>query len=526
MKLKDAIKKFNFLKSLDLTEKNLLCCANQLQNTIEGHTEVHITPLGKSCDPIGFLVDWDEIFDSNKHKMNSTLLDMERGHRSKFGPRSIAVPWAQRQAGLKASFNCQDEAHVPKFFDLPGEGDLQPAFLKEAAEEMKSSTSAGFPFFARKGKVKPELLANFDKYCDRKDPCALYTRTQESLKTRNVWGFPFADTLYEMMYFLPILWLQKKKYWRAAIVSPDCVAERVTELILKARSSSRIIYSVDFTAFDASVKFQYTIKAFEYFARCFAPAFGPLIEELGERFYTIAICTPSAVFRGKHGVPSGSTFTNEVDSVVQIGIALTNDFINEMECQIQGDDGVYLMPLERVSEFEKSFSYAGLSLNAKKSSCSSDYATYCQNLFHIDYLKDGLIGGIYPTYRAINRLIYQERFVDFRKAGVKGKDYYGIRALQILENVKYHPLFEDLVRFVLVREKYSLRVSDDGLIAYCNALQNNGKNTDLKHQYGTDASGIRNFEAYKIASRIIIEEGIVLADDDDEEENVDIEDPV
>lgn len=504
MKLKEALKKFGFLKKLDLTDNILLSAANHLERTLQGHSEVYLTPLAKACDPIEILVDWDEIIEANKHKLNSTLLDMELSNRSKFGPRSIAVPWALRSASLKESFSNQDESHVPLFKDLYGAGNLCPISMEEAMDKCKSTTSAGFPFLTKKGKVKKELLENFDTYIEREDPCALFTRTAESSKTRNVWGYPFADTLYEMMFYCPILWLQRTKYYRAALVSPDRVAECMTELILKARSSSRLMYSVDFTAFDTSVLYQYIEKAFEYFASCFAPMFSSLIRCVGERFYTISIVTPIAVFRGKHGVPSGSTFTNEVDSVVQVGIALTNDFIKEDECQVQGDDGVYIMKPEDVKSFEAAFKYAGLNINLEKSAKSSDYATYCQCLFHIDYLKDGLIGGIYPTYRAINRILFQERFVNFSKSGIKGKDYYGIRCLSILENCKYHPLFEELVKFILIREKFSLEITDDGLTRYCESLNlNYDTAANLNHQYGSNILGIRNFEAYKIARRLI-----------------------
>jgi len=511
MKLKEALKKFNFLKKLDLPKNVLSSAANQLSKLLEGNSEVYPTPLAKSCEPIEVLVDWDIIFEENASKMNSTLLDLEYSNRSKFGPRSIAVPWAERSASLKESFTNQNDDHVTKFFDLPGDGDLSPVSIEEAAERIRNDSSAGFPFLAKKGKVKQILLDNFEYYLERRDPCALYTRTAEKAKTRNVWGFPFADTLFEMMFYLPILTLQRTKYYRAALVHPDLVSERITELILKARASARIIYSVDFTAFDTSVLYQYIIKAFEYFARCFAPMFESLVHSVGERFYTIGIVSPLCVHRGKHGVPSGSTFTNEVDSVVQIGIALTNNFIKEDECQIQGDDGVYILSERDVQAFEESFQYAGLKLNKEKCSISPDYAIFCQNLYHIDYYseEEKRIGGIYSTYRAINRILFQERFVNFVKRKIKGKDYYGIRTLSILENCKYHPLFEELVRFVLKREKYSLEITDDGLTKYCSALaEDSSLAISGGHQYGAYVSGIRNFESYKVAIKILAEENV------------------
>jgi hypothetical protein len=237
--------------------------------------------------------------------------------------------------------------------------------------------------------------------------------------------------------------------------------------------------------------------------------FRNLVESLGERLYTIPIVTPAAIFRGKHGVPSGATFTNEVDSIVQLGIALTNWFIKECECQIQGDDGVYIMLKKHIAKFEASFTYAGLKLNKQKSHIASNYVMFCQNLFHIDYIgEDGIIGGIYPTYRAINRILFLERFVDFKKKGMKGKDYFGIRCLSILENCKYHPLFEELVRYILELEKFSLDISDDGLSKYCEMhYLDIDTSNNLQHQYGTDVTGIKKFASYQVAMRIMAEPG-------------------
>lgn len=507
MKLKRALRKYPFLKKLDLIDKVILNVANQLEQTLEGDSEILMTPLAKTCDPIVLLYEWNQIVNNNKSKINSTLLDLEHSNRSKFGARSIAVPWSERMAGLKKSFTNQNPNHIPKFCKLFGEAYLIPTSLEDAMDRMKLSSSASFPFMCKKRKVAPLMKEDFKEYLKRKDPCALYTRTTENRKTRNVWGYPFADTLNEMRWYSPILGYQKTKWYRAALISPDTVAVRITELILKAISSGRIIYSVDFADFDASVLYQYIMLSFEYFASCFLPLFQKALKPIGERICSIGIVTPSGIFNGKHGVPSGATFTNEIDSIVQLGIAKTNDFIKEDECQIQGDDGVYIMHKEDVSSFNSSFIYSGLKIN-DKGAIATDYALYCQNLYHIDYMKDGVIGGIYPTFRALNRILFMERFVDFNKAGIKGQDYFGIRCLTILENCKHHPLFEDLVRFVLTKEKFSLDISDDGLMKYCKTLNLNIDTAqNLNHQYGSNVMGIKKFEAYKLAHSILEELG-------------------
>lgn len=507
MKLKEALKKFPFLKKLNIPDEKLAMVAAQLVNTLKGFSEVHITPLARENDPIVILCSWDIIFQDNKHLLNSTLYELECSSRSKFGPRSIAVPWSERMDSIKTSFSCQQGGRSVKLYSFPAPGYLSPISIPETATKMKFNTSSGLPFLTKKNKSQDLLLSNFNDYLERKDPCMLYTRTQESKKTRNVWGFPFADTFLEIMFYVPLLEYQRTLPYRSALVGPEEVARSITGLILKARDSNRVIYSIDFAGFDASVWYQLIIEAFNYFKRCFAPQFHTFLDYVCERCHSIAIVTPSGIYTGNHGVPSGSGFTNEVDSVVQVGLALNCEFIKEDECQVQGDDGVYILKEEEISEFAFNFTKYGLKPELSKSAKSKDFAIFCQNLYHIDYLNDGHIGGIYPIYRALNRLLFQERFQTFKKYGIKGRDYYGIRTLSILENCKYHPLFEEFVRFVVKRDKYSLEVSDEGLDLYCKMLElNDSTVSSLNHQYGSDVRGLRSFESYKLALKFANEE--------------------
>lgn len=513
MKLAQALKKFSFLKRLSIPDKTKERLAVHLSRTLIGDAEVYATPLAKSADPIQMLYEWDQIYNKRMHELNAPLRELERSNRLKFGPRSIAVPWSQRLPGLRASYQCQDPNHIAKINLEYGEGLLYPISLEKAIGECKMNTSAGLPFLQKKGKSTKALLEDFDGHLNRKDPCMLYTRTTENKKTRNVWGYPFADTVYEMMFYIPVLKYQKTRWNRAALISPDAVAQAITELIINAMSSDKVLYSVDFAGFDASIKYQYIIRAFDYIKSLFATAFHPMITYVCNRMYTIGIVTPTGIYHGIHGVPSGSTFTNEVDSIVQFGIASTCPFIHENECQVQGDDGVYIMTHENIAQFEAAFQYAGLKLEKSKSIIANDHVIFCQNLYHIDYMKDNFIGGIYPTYRALNRILFQERFVEFGKSNINGSDYFGIRCLSILENCKHHPLFEDLVRFILSKEKHKLDISDDGLVKYCEMLNLNRRNViNLNHQYGTQVMGIKGFASYQVAKRILADEEFITTD--------------
>lgn len=510
MKLKAALKKFDFIKRLNIPEKLYPAVVSNLADILKGSDNKYMSPLGKTYIPITLLYEWEKVFKKNAHKLNAPLLEIEREQRSKFGPRSIQKPWIERRPGLIASFHSQIANFNPNFFHFnDGKGLLAPISVAETVLKVRKNTNSGMPRLSSKGKVQNDLLENFDELLERKDPCMLFTRTAESGKTRNVWGYPFVDIFYEMMFFVPFLEHMREKYWQASVISPVLVDTRLTEMILTAIRTNRLLYSVDFDGFDASVSWQTIVKAFEYVKSCFDPRFSSKIDRICERFYTIAIITPTGILRGKHGVPSGSCFTNLIDSIVQAGTALTNDFIKECEMMINGDDGVYILAKENINTFESTWIKARLNLGTQKVNIASDWCTYCQRFYHIDYIKDGHIGGIYPVYRALNRLIWLETFTDLKKMKISSRDHFGMRTLAILEQCKYHPLFEDLVRFVLEREKFALDITDGGLIAYAQGLAKGRSMVEDQPNLSLDPSvmGIHDFESYKLVQKIIAAEG-------------------
>lgn len=507
MKFKQALKKFNFLKKLDVPDNTVIKLANILFMMLKGSKEQYLTPLATKYGYYECLAEWDEITKAESHRINEPLAKLEYQNREKFGPRSYMKPWPERLPDLRASYDHQDDSFIPHFHHRPGKNNLAPVSLNEAVAKSKLSSSAGLPFVSKKSKCVDLLLSDFDTFRHRKDPCLCFTRTAENSKTRNVWGYPFADTLFAMQFYMSFLKHERTLYYRAAVVSPEVTAERITKIIDKAIATGRLVYCVDFKGFDSSVKYQYIIKAFDYIKSCYYEPFHPFLDYICERMYSIGIVTPTGIYRGNHGVPSGDTFTNSVDSIVQSGIAFTLDFIREDECQVQGDDGLYILKFEDIKEFVNNFTKAGLKLETTKCNIANDHAIFCQNLYHVDYRCDnGLLGGIYPTYRALNRLLFQERFVNFNKMGIRARDYYAIRTLTILENCKHHPLFEEFVRFIIQREQNSLDVSEDSIIKYCNYLNlRDSTSTMLNHQYGSKVIGIRNFESFKLATKILAE---------------------
>jgi len=197
MKLKEALKKFNFLKRLGLPDKLLSVLANHLVTQLKGDAEELLTPLAKRVDPLTVLNEWSDIFKENAYKCNDELISLEVSNAAKFGPRSVAVPWSERIDQLRFSYNSQAVNRPTDFHMEKGHGRLHPVSLDEAVSKSKMSSSSGIPLLSKKAKALDFTLKHFNYLLERKDPCVLYTRTSEKKKTRIVWGYPFADSLLE-----------------------------------------------------------------------------------------------------------------------------------------------------------------------------------------------------------------------------------------------------------------------------------------------------------------------------------------
>lgn len=492
--------KFKYLDNLNISSIAKRKLILNLNRVVSGSSEVYLTPIGKDNDPDLVLKSLDFLIDSNKDKLSSNLLDLELGNRSKFGPRSIAKPWLDRKSSLYDYFKSHNDSQNKSLnFNLINKSNMRPLSVGTAASYLKGNTSSGLPFYDRKSSVIPEVISEFRSLLDRKDPCVLFTRTQEQGKTRNVWGYPIADTLNEMRFYQPILGYQRKLKWRSALQGPHAVDVNISQMF-NSRSNDNVKFvSIDFSSYDASVGTNLQSASFNYLKLLFQSNYHSEIDDIAFRFNTIGIATPDGILAGNHGVPSGATFTNEVDSLSQYIIYMNSRAFRPDSYQIQGDDGAYCVESDKVDALYSAFDTAGLTVNEDKSSVSSDHLIYLQRLYDRQYSNNGFIGGIYSIYRAMNRIIYQERYSDFMDYSLKGSDYYSIRTITILENCKYHPLFKDFVKLVSGLDKYRLRFNVEALSKYDRMLNNSSGTTGfLNNQFGDNLKGLNNFETVKL----------------------------
>jgi hypothetical protein len=475
------------------------------QMLVEGSSDVLISPAMKSVSDTDIEIFVRNTFDSGNY--TEKLISIEEANLSKLGPRSIAKPWGERRPDLESYFTDVSTVSEGEFTSLIKyhrtefgiAGRLHPVSQESVAAGLESASAGGLPFMKKKGILKKEGLVT-ERYVDQY-PCVIYTRTQEGGKTRNVMGVGISDVVREMRYQQAFLPVEKKLPWRAAIVHPDTV-DKSMSYILRSKSDQGTIECLDFSAYDASVTPDLSADAFAFIASHFADSHHHELYEVYLRFATIPFYTPDGEFSGFHGVPSGSAFTNTIDSIVQFLISRDTGILKADDgLQIQGDDGVYLLQEEDYREgFISGFIEAGLRVNVEKSdSFKSQEAVFLQRYYHPNYSGIGhQLGGVYSIARALLRLKYLEKFVGDIGSDeeITGDDYFVLRAISILENCKYHPHFKDLVNFARRADKNGLSYTPAGLKAY-ERMPDRRSRAGVTNQYG-DQSGIESFETVKL----------------------------
>jgi hypothetical protein len=418
--------------------------------------------------------------------LTDTLREIEDSNFAKFGPRSLAKPWEERKESLYAYFKNED--FDPGISLFRSNGRRIPVSMKAVSDNLIRASSAGLPYMMRKGIVLDDAFANYAHQVGD-FPCVLFTRTQEERKTRDVWGFPISDTIREQQFFIPTLSYDKTQAHRAALLGPDAVDRAITLLLTSMKPGGQM-FCVDFTSFDATVTPRHSSMAFSEIASLFQSGYVSEIYDIFRRFVTIPIYTPEGEISGPHGVPSGSTFTNTVGSLVQWILSGYHS-----KCQIQGDDGVYCVNSQSERDrIRDRFVLNGLIVNDSKSrTFNGQECVYLQRYYHPMYQsRDGIgLGGVYAAARAFLRIKYLESWTDFKRFGIEDADFFALRTIMILENCKHHPAFEDLVKLAHSLEKNNLKFSKQGLAAYSRVV-------DAKVRAGvfhsSNLEGINSFE--------------------------------
>lgn len=253
------------------------------------------------------------------------------------------------------------------------------------------------------------------------EACLAFKRTQFNDKTRLVWGYPYSMTLIEGLLAFPLL-QQFKGGW-----TPMAFAMTSGYLGTKLRVASyhsKWAYSIDMSAFDSSICSKLIHIAFQIIATWFdldeiEPATGRPVREIlhlvEKYFITTPIVMPnSMIYIGKnHGVPSGSFFTQIVDSIVNTIIAGTlsahfSMHVDRKRLFVLGDD--LLMWSDRLIDLDDMAVYVSRKLGVKMHGSEKSSVYHYDETIH--FLGRDWTKGVpsLETSEILKRMLYPERF--------------------------------------------------------------------------------------------------------------------
>lgn len=289
--------------------------------------------------------------------------------------------------------------------------------------------SAGLTAFGlKKGDVMDEALQRSQLLVQElrvPEPCIAFARTQFHNKTRLVWGYPYSMTILEGLVARPLLEYMKRGLTPMAFAMPTGVLG--TKLRVAAYNKTWA-YALDMSKFDSSICQMFIRHAFRIIRTWFdmeqevynGRTTSQLFDVIERYFvYTPILMPDGMVYRGKrHGVPSGSYFTQLVDSIVNtivIGAISSHFHMRVMKrfTSVLGDDSLFWsdvkVSLQRIAQFVHD--ELGMTVHADEKS-----SIVKQNM-PVHFLGRNWTKGVpdLPIEDIAVRLLYTETFREYSK---------------------------------------------------------------------------------------------------------------
>lgn len=252
------------------------------------------------------------------------------------------------------------------------------------------------------------------------EPCLAFARTQFNDKTRLVWGYPYSMTLIEGLLAKPLIELFKG--WN----TPMAFGLTSMALGTKLRTAAyhkRWAYSIDMSSYDASLSAHLIHEAFKILKTWFdqsqvEPVSGKTVAEIFEIIEHYFIHTPivmpdSRLYLGKrHGVPSGSFFTQIIDSICNVIIAGTisarfNLHVSKREIFVLGDD--LLFWTDRDIDLSKIARFASATFGVEFNPTKSSKFKYDEKIHYLGRDWDRGIPSLDES-EILKRMVFPERY--------------------------------------------------------------------------------------------------------------------
>lgn len=250
----------------------------------------------------------------------------------------------------------------------------------ELMKAIKKEKSSGLPMMKTKADSFVYSLdreSQVRKGLKSPNPCVAYKRTQENFKTRLVWGYPMEMTLMESRFARPLIDVFKSSRTTMAFGLKKHVLGAYLEYNVHPKQVGGYVYCLDYSKFDSSMSASLIRAAFRILETWFSEE--DKLQFGWDQIIKYFICTPIVMpdghlYTGKrHGVPSGSYFTQIVDSIVNtmlIGALASHHSVKLpfKKLYVLGDDSIFNLPKRiPLSEIASFLSYYGVTVNVDKS---------------------------------------------------------------------------------------------------------------------------------------------------------------
>nr|QXV86716.1 MAG: RNA-dependent RNA-polymerase [Picobirnavirus sp.] len=458
----------------------------------KGQPEVYNTPFARGESTESLLKNWDRTLKSIATDW-PTLYEFEQDLRSKVGPLSVMLPLKDRMEDIQHYYDdinlpstpINDMALKATISEWKHADKLVMRSQAHTLEAMKKSSNSGNPFFKKRNKVISEtvpcrLINIHDQVTLMKQPHGTWNATavlgwrgqeggysKEDVKQRVVWMFPFAVNLEELRVYQPLIEVAQINDLIPAWVSMESVDEHVTQLF-DTKGSEDLVVCTDFSKFDQHFNGDMQNAALQCISNIFANSADLrywIRDVFGIKYRIPLAIQENRVLYGKHGMGSGSGGTNADETLahrsLQYEAAITHGAKLNPHSMCLGDDGILSYPGITVNDVVTSYSKHGQEMNEDKQYASKHDCVFLRRWHHNKYRIDGKCAGVYSTMRALGRLRYLERFMDPKFWGPK---MVALRQLSILENVKFHPLRDQFVKFCMERDKFRLGLDIPGFL--------------------------------------------------------------
>nr|APG78302.1 RdRp [Hubei picobirna-like virus 3] len=455
------------------------------------------------------------------------VYQFELGALSKWGPQGAVEPFEELRSLIEETFKASSPLAAVKTEEwkqakklamleltkATGFKRLRPASYASVVDDMRSSdtleSNSAWPDFGRRN--KPEMLkaalaaAKSGKW--QEYPAIVLFRNYNK-KTSPVWMFPMATNIVEGSFVQPVQ--QRLMKAQTPFFAPWIGFENVRKTVSQAYNDNWFIQASDFTKTDEHFTRHTTLEVYDVLKYCFQEGSWPALLQSMTHMNTISLVTgEDEIYHGEHGVSSGSTWTNFIETVFDLIFAyyVMLKLAHKHEGLYAIGDDMSWVSREFSPQFSEELETLGRDvnqmINADKTTNEKNQVKSLQRLFIRGFTvpETNLVSGIYPTVSALKSAVFPEKF---HNPKLWNKDMFAASIFMILENCVDHPLFNEFVQFVVRGNSYLAEFARLKALTLTNVTSATKLLPGFNPTYNQEKSdkSLADFESMSIASEL------------------------